>query len=65
MRARGRLRDEAAPLTSARLSGLVAAHQPGASVVRKLVEVDKVALPGAFMRSERAVLTTPSRRVRL
>lgn len=64
LRAMRRLRDSAAPLTSARLGRLVGADQPGATIVRQVDDLDRFALAGHFMSTERSVLSTPSRRIR-
>ena len=44
------------------LSRLVGTSQLSSSVVNKLSDLDKLALPSEFMRTERSVLSTPSRR---
>ena len=61
-KARLLLRDAAAPLTGQQLSRLVGTSQLSSSVVNKLSDLDKLALPSEFMRTERSVLSTPSRR---
>lgn len=64
-RAMRQLRDTAGPISGAGLRHLVGADQPGAHVVRELVDLDKYLLRPRAMASERSVLSTPSRRVRM
>ena len=61
-KARLQLRDAAAPLTGQQLGRLVGSSQLSASIVNKLSDLDKLALPLELMRTERSVLSTQSRR---
>ena len=63
-RAMHQLRDTAAPVSSARLRRLVGGGQPGSNMLRRIDDLGRLALNTEKMAADRAVLSTPSRRMR-
>ena len=56
--------NEAGPPRAEALRRLVSSQCPGASVVKTIGDLEKLAMPARKMASERSVLSTPSRRAR-